>query len=229
VAGLGDLAGGDFNSLASGVSADGSVVVGTGTSASGGEAFRWTSGGGMVGLGDLAGGSFSSNANDVSADGVVVVGESQSASGKEAFRWTAGAGMVGLGDLAGGSFSSTATAVSAEGRWVVGSGTSASGQRAFIWDKANGMRALDQVLLARGIDLTGWTLKEATGISADGTIIVGYGVHAGFGNEAWMADLSGPTDPPAAPFGPVTGIGTALALGGLGYTALMHATKRRPA
>jgi probable HAF family extracellular repeat protein len=60
--GLGDLAGGSFSSFAIGVSADGSVVVGQGLSASGSEAFRWTSGTGMVGLGDLPGGLFFSSA-----------------------------------------------------------------------------------------------------------------------------------------------------------------------
>src|SRR3989338_1056297 len=55
---LGDLSGGGFYSYASGVSADGSVVVGGGVSASGGEAFRWTSGGGMAALGGLSGGGF---------------------------------------------------------------------------------------------------------------------------------------------------------------------------
>ncbi len=50
--GLGDLAGGAFNSIALGVSADGSIVVGWSSIASGNEAFHWTSGGGMVGLGD---------------------------------------------------------------------------------------------------------------------------------------------------------------------------------
>ncbi len=49
--GLGDLAGGDFYSVATGVSVDGSVVVGYSDSGSSYEAFRWTSGGGMVGLG----------------------------------------------------------------------------------------------------------------------------------------------------------------------------------
>ena len=49
--GLGDLPGSYFRSTASSMSADGSVVVGTGSSASTTrEAFRWTSGGGMVGL-----------------------------------------------------------------------------------------------------------------------------------------------------------------------------------
>ncbi|MFN9735084.1 MAG: HAF repeat/PEP-CTERM domain-containing protein, partial [Microcystis sp.] len=72
--GLGDLPGGGFNSRATGVSADGSVVVGRGFSANGGQAFRWTQGTGMVGLGDLPEGIFYSSAAGVSADGSVVVG-----------------------------------------------------------------------------------------------------------------------------------------------------------
>lgn len=47
---LGDLPGGIFESSATGISAEGSVVVGTSQSASGIEAFRWTNSGGMVGL-----------------------------------------------------------------------------------------------------------------------------------------------------------------------------------
>ena len=67
--GLGDLPGGGFGSNAFGVSADGSIVVGVGSSAAGNQAFRWTAAGGMVGLGDLPGGNFDSRANGVSADG----------------------------------------------------------------------------------------------------------------------------------------------------------------
>ena len=51
--GLGSLGDTSFYSYASGVSADGTVVVGTSQSANGGEAFRWTAWGGMEGLGDL--------------------------------------------------------------------------------------------------------------------------------------------------------------------------------
>lgn len=69
--GLGDLAGGGFSSQAFAISADGSVVVGEGTSALGTEAFRWTIRDGMVGLGTLAG---DSQALGVSADGSIVVG-----------------------------------------------------------------------------------------------------------------------------------------------------------
>ena len=57
---LGDLPGGEFRSVANGVSADGSTVVGFSGLGAGQEAFRWTSGGGMVGLGDLPGGLFES-------------------------------------------------------------------------------------------------------------------------------------------------------------------------
>jgi probable HAF family extracellular repeat protein len=70
--GLGDLPDGSFGSLATGVSADGAVVVGWGNSIGGQEAFRWTNGGGMIGLGDLAGGSFESVAHDVSSDGTIM-------------------------------------------------------------------------------------------------------------------------------------------------------------
>jgi probable HAF family extracellular repeat protein len=69
--GLGDLPGGVFESTATAVSADGSVIVGTGASASGNQAFRWTGGGGMQGLGALPGGVFLSGAYGVSADVLV--------------------------------------------------------------------------------------------------------------------------------------------------------------
>ena len=48
--GLGDLPGGNFSSAATGVSADGNVIVGTGSSEQGYEAFLWTPSLGMVSL-----------------------------------------------------------------------------------------------------------------------------------------------------------------------------------
>ena len=133
--GLGDLPGGDFNSHAYSVSADGSVVVGRGKTVNGDAAFRWTEAGGMVALGDLPGGTVVSKANVISADGAVVVGESQSANGLEAFRWTEDGGMVGLGVLPGGSFFfSRALSTSADGRVIVGESQSAGGFQAFRWE-----------------------------------------------------------------------------------------------
>jgi probable HAF family extracellular repeat protein len=186
------------------------VVVGYSNSGFGVEAFRWTSGGGMVGLGDIRWGSFGSYAYGVSADGSVVVGRGTSASAGVAFRWTSGGSMVGLGGLPGGSYDSHAYGVSADGSVVVGEGNSASGDEAFIWDSTNGMRSLKNVLENdHGLDLTGWTLKRAAGISDDGLIIVGYGVNPSSDYEAWMADLS-----PAGGVGSVGG-----AVGGIASMA----------
>ncbi len=188
--GLGDLVGGSFKSDAFDVSSDGSVVVGYGYSASGLEAFRWASGGGMIGLGDLAGGIFNSSASSTSSDGSIIVGYAHSASGKEAFRWASGGGMIGLGDLAGGGFDSEAIDVSSDGSLVVGNSLSASGYEAFIWDATSGMRSVQDILVnIHGLDLTGWKLTGARGISADGNTIVGFGKNPdGFG-EAWVANI----------------------------------------
>lgn len=54
---LGDLPGGATNSSAFGVSANGAVVVGSASTATGTVAFSWTEAGGMVALPRLAGGT----------------------------------------------------------------------------------------------------------------------------------------------------------------------------
>lgn len=171
--GLGDLPGGNFFSVATGVSADGKAVAGYSSStlsgASSYESFRWTAENGMVSLGDLLGGTYTSFAQAISADGTTVVGNSKSSSGDEAFRWTQATGMVGLGDLPGGNFFSIANGVSGDGNVVVGYSASAlSGTRseAFRWTPANGMEALG--------DLPGGNFNSrAFAISADGSTIVG--------------------------------------------------------
>ena len=47
--------------------------------------------------------------------------------------------------------------------------------------------------LSNGVDLTGWELQDARGISADGKVIVGTGINpAGFA-EAWIATIPEPS------------------------------------
>jgi probable HAF family extracellular repeat protein len=164
--GLGDLAGGSFISDANAVNADGSVVVGVGSTSNGTEAFRWTEGSGMVGLGNLDGGVFDSVATGVNADGSVVVGQGSSVNGTEAFRWTEGT-MVGLGDLDGGVFYSVATGVNADGSVVVGQGSSVNGTEAFRWTEGTmvGLGDLDG----------GIFYSAASAVNADGSVVVGYG------------------------------------------------------
>jgi uncharacterized membrane protein len=114
------------------------------------------------------------------------VGNSRNEEG-QAFRWTSGDGMVGLGFLPGGH-DSYPTAVSGDGSTVVGE-TSAG---AFTWDATHGMRDLNQVLTGLGLDLTGWTLRDANGISADGQTIVGTGTNPAGQQEAWFAVVPEP-------------------------------------
>lgn len=180
--GLGDLPGGHIYSIAQSVSADGTIVVGTSSSNSGGatgyEAFRWTAREGIVGLGDLYGpGNVLSTANGVCSHGPTIVGWSRSAATyprSEAFLWTPEDGMVGLGSLPGGQAGSLAHDVSADGSVVVGHAHYASGAAAACrWLAGEGMVALE--------DPPGSTLGSvAHGVSADGTVIVGRRGHEAF-------------------------------------------------
>jgi probable HAF family extracellular repeat protein len=190
---LGTLPGGSAAS-GNGVNADGSVVVGTSDTTGGAtRAFRWTSAAGMVNLGTLPGGTISL-ASAVSADGSVVVGEGDSGANVRHFhavRWTTGAGGAArdLGTLPGGADSS-ALGVNGDGSIVVGDATTANPfiHRAFLWTAALGMVDLNFYLATLGIDMSGWTLDEAYGISPDGRSIVGIGAH-GSHIEGWVATL----------------------------------------
>ena len=98
--GLGDLPGDQFESLAFGLSADGTTVVGYSYGVDGIEAIRWTQAEGMIGIGDLPGGATQSVAYGVSGDGAVVSGISHTSSsfGTAGFRWSALDGMADLGN-----------------------------------------------------------------------------------------------------------------------------------
>ena len=54
------------------------------------------------------------------------------------------------------------------------------------------MRSLDAVLLGLGVDLEGWILDEANGISGDGSVVVGYGTNPDGFAEAWIATIPEP-------------------------------------
>ncbi len=204
IQGLGDLPGGDFYSYACSVSDNGDIVVGYShsgltSSPSYDEAFRWTEAVGMQGLGDLPGGDFYSIGLGISADGETIVGHSESTSGWEAFRWTESSEMEGLGDLSGGDFRSWANDTSGNGAIIVGVGNSAIGEEAFIWDAENGMQNLQDVLVNDyGLNLTGWTLNRAYGISDNGLSVAGYGTNPDGYTEAWIATFPEPSTPPIA-------------------------------
>lgn len=160
--GLGILPGTVF-SQANAISADGRVVVGL----SGEHAFRWTASGGMQLLSALPNGLDDAVARAVSHDGSVIVGDQDvpaDLGGYEAFRWTESTGAVGLGVLNEIWHRSRATVISGDGAVVAGYDTG-SGQ-AFRWTEDSGLVPLGGV----GIDL-----PRPTGISFDGSVIVGNG------------------------------------------------------
>jgi uncharacterized membrane protein len=166
----------EMNFIASGISADGSVVVGSVISGGGGGGpcgpfgdwycepeplsamgIRW-SGGTWTWMSQE---DFPNDlANAVSADGLVVVGSSSIG----VWRWTTRTGMVGLGHLSEVTreFATIPTAVSLDGSMIVGE----SGGKPFRWTHADGMAGLDA--------LPGLATLP-TEISADGSMIIGGG------------------------------------------------------
>jgi probable HAF family extracellular repeat protein len=121
------------NSDASGISADGSTIVGEAQDSQGHyRAFRWTASTGMVDLGTLGGGNLLSNATAASRDGSVVVGYSlttTSSASDHAFIWTAKTGMHDLntvlkGKIPKGWILQVATDISEDGTVITGFGIS---------------------------------------------------------------------------------------------------------
>lgn len=176
---LDSLPGGTF-SAAIAISGDGSTIVGQSENASFEyKPVKWTQANGLELLGLLPGGT-SGSAEAVSYDGSVIVGFANSTSyGREVFRWTQANGMVGLGTLGGSS--ATPTAVSANGNIIIGYSYDAGDvqELAFRWTQAVGMRSLESILQSAGVDLTGWNLRTALDVSADGSVIVGWGTYLG--------------------------------------------------
>jgi probable HAF family extracellular repeat protein len=128
--------------------------------------------GALVNLGTLNGG-YASSASAVNATGSVVVGDAADGTAQNkprAFRWTQASGMVSLGALTGDA-PSWANGVSANGLVVVGGACTDTGlrcglyQQAFRWTQATGMVSLGN--LSGGASI-------AHGVSADGSVVVGY-------------------------------------------------------
>ncbi|MBL9032688.1 MAG: PEP-CTERM sorting domain-containing protein [Phycisphaerae bacterium] len=167
--------------LAFGISGDGQAIVG-GT-AWNGRAFRWSQATGFLDLGALPFGQ-DSIAYAANADGWVIVGESA----QRAFRWTKAGTMQAIG----GPGLSAANAVNASGDVVVGTRYNFQTYRATIWTPTTGSLDIEAVLLAFAVMPDGWTLTDATGVSADGLTIVGVGRHddgTTSRTEGWVVTL----------------------------------------
>lgn len=175
ILGIGAGSGRTFTS-ALGMSRNGEVVVGYADGLDGfDEAYRWTAAGGLELLGKPPD-CYHSYAFGVSDDGAVVAGFGQMISGGErGFRWTPAVGLEPFGALPAYS-NSVATAVSSSGLAIAGGNS-----EAFRWTDASGLEGLGSL---PGVSSGG----RAMGISADGSVVVGYGEGA-LGREAfrWTA------------------------------------------
>ncbi len=183
---LGDLPGGVELARASAVSADGNVIVGTGSSDNGGfnVGFRWTQQTGMIALPGVG----RTAALDISGDGDVIVGQQNG----HAARWTQATGWVDLGTFGIGRGLYWASGTNRDGSIIVGianySGLEGTGE-AFIWDAQNGIRSLSGYLAGRGVSTGDLPPYWAMDISADGNVIVGYGFNGRGEQEAFAAIL----------------------------------------
>jgi uncharacterized membrane protein len=139
---LGDLPGGIYFSSATGVSGDGSVIVGksiANDSLFPSRAFRWTAAGGMEMLPDVPGVGPTSFADGVSEDGMVVVGSAYQGSTGHAFVWDAIHGSRSLAQLLNSQGANltgwnldVARAATYDGSILVGVGTNMGGRRQ-VW------------------------------------------------------------------------------------------------
>jgi len=190
---LGDLAGGYHWTQPCNITADGSTVVGFSMTDSGAEAFRWTEAGGLEGLGSLPGPGLQSLAGGVSRNGNVVLGCSDSADGWQVFRWTADDGLRALGAVGPTTIWAEVADMSVQRPVAVGYGESDNGDEAFIWNPAHGVCNLQEYLVEEmGLDLAGWQLLQARGISDDGHTVVGWGHSPNANFEVWMAHIPEP-------------------------------------
>jgi probable HAF family extracellular repeat protein len=201
---LGSISSNGLQTAATGISTDGSTVVGWGALRTGGtnqvHAILWGAGGNATDLGTIGGIVGSSQATATNQNGAVVVGESNyngstNPTDVHAFRWTAAGGMSDLGTIGNITGVSQALAVNADGSIVVGwSQTATSPGHAFVWSGSGGMQDLNTMLANAGVNMNGITLISAHGVSADGSFVVGDETLTALGNNtthAFIARIGG--------------------------------------
>lgn len=189
---LGQFGGGTSRSSnAMAVSADASTIVGSGHPVLTG-AVAWTAAEQVSVLGHLPQ-DVAAVATAVSRDGTAIAGYSTDGLGRSrVFRWTPATGMAPLGVGQEGLSEVIAGGMSGDGAVVVGWAASSAGETAMIWTQATGWSRLEDILQTRyRIELKGWTLQRATGISHNGLTLVGQGRNPQGRQDGWVLTLPG--------------------------------------
>jgi hypothetical protein len=195
IVGLGFLNPADDTSApaARGVSSDGSVMVGISTAppAYVNRAFRYVHGFGMTALPLLPGGA-GNNAIAVTTDGNVVLGwgDSPVYPNGEFIRWNTSAGTTeALGSPEPTLIPRSIGAITADGQVAIVSYNDIDITLTISYLRnAHGWFELNAVMADAGVDLAGWVLDGAWGVSSDGTLLFGSGQHNG-DVEGWVSEL----------------------------------------
>ncbi|UVO53568.1 autotransporter domain-containing protein [Sphingomonas sp. SUN039] len=152
-------------------------------------AFRWSETGGMSRLVDLSaapvGGTVRSHsiASGISRDGTTIVGESRGSTGQVQAVYWRGSAINSLGFLPGvaaptgtGTNAAGAThalAANLDGSVIVGRASTATLDRAWRWTASGGMQDLNVFAANAGINLGGYVLTDAVGLSDNGEVVTG--------------------------------------------------------
>jgi len=160
----------------------------------------------LVALSPLIGAPSTSNegvANVASRDGTKVGGWSQAPSfSRQATIWTIANPTVPYGvPFLGTDDYGEIQALNSDGSLAAGYAqriaTPPSPKHAIIWHAANGTQDLATWLTTQyALNLTGWTLTDVKGMSGNGSVLAGNGIHNGSA-EAWVVLLNVPAQAPA--------------------------------
>lgn len=193
------VAGHDISSPAfRGTSADGNVMLGTSANSAttpsgtgpGARAFRFVQGSGVTAIPLPAGGTWN-NALAVSPSGSIalVAGDSPTAPNGEVYLHNAAGGaLTALGSPNGAYSPVNVGGITADGALVFVSFNESEANSGAYLRNSRGWHDLQSIAVQAGVDLTGWRLSAASGISADGTLVWGTGVHHG-NREGWVMEF----------------------------------------
>jgi uncharacterized membrane protein len=165
---------GQTESYALGLNSDGTLVVGMVRDMGHARAVRWSAEGEAEFL-PVPDDTTDSEAGALSDDGSVIVGTLWFDGETQAVRWTE-AGF----ELLPGSLPSSARAVSADGSRIVGSADYEPGG----WDDDGEFQGLRDALSA---NLEDWTFDGVSGVSSDGSVVVGTAQYLGVGQLSYDA------------------------------------------
>ncbi len=167
-------------STALAISADAGAIAGSykpTPSTVGSSLFRWTQAAGLEDLGTLG-------ANDtdpffINPDASIIVGTTYDTETFNAFRWTQANGMQVL-DLPDPAVSASAVDASDDASLIVGYWIDYDYEaHAAIWTADGAFDLLAYLQSLNTLAINGWTFRNATGVSGDGSTIVGTGTHNG--------------------------------------------------